>query len=290
MPELVDLPPELIEHIFIDVEDLVYDELLGTDRESDAVAPLFRLVNRYVEQCTCREFAISYFDIHYIKAPDDASIEKFCAIAQVPDLAKCVIKLVFCVDDDISMHKQRAAPAPQDVINSSEVRDTHSTVGAPPPLAYLRNKNAVIDALRACSNIEELTFEDKWPEPDVINSRKTQVAVTPHRSWEDEQMFDMSTSFNYILSLAEKAGVRPLQLSTSTHIVGTAQDEPWCGLTDCTAMTTKAGSALHGLEELDLRISREREELGLSPGDVYVSPVSKKTCGIVPDAETDDHP
>jgi hypothetical protein len=101
-------------------------------------------------------------------------------------------------------------------------------------------------------------------------------------------MFDMSTSFNYILSLAEEAGSRLLQLSTSFSIEGPAQDAPWCGLTDCTAIA-KAGGALHELEELDLRILREREELGLTPGDMYVSPVSMKTCGIVPDAETDDH-
>jgi hypothetical protein len=171
MLELVDLPPELIEHIFIDVEDLVYDELLGTDRESDTVAPLFRLVNRYVEQCTRREFAMSYFDIHYIKAPDDASIEKFCAMAPVPDLAKCLIKLVICIDNDIPMHTQRVALTLQGGVNSSDVRDAHSTVDAPLPPAYLRNKNAVIDALCACSNIEELTFEDKWPEPDVRKLR-----------------------------------------------------------------------------------------------------------------------
>jgi hypothetical protein len=98
MPELVDLPPELIEHIYIDVENLVYDELLDTDRKFDTIVPTFRLVNRYVEQCTRREFTLSYFGIHCIKAPDDASIGMFCAIAQVPDLAKSVVQLVFCVD------------------------------------------------------------------------------------------------------------------------------------------------------------------------------------------------
>jgi hypothetical protein len=260
MPELVDLPLELIEHIYIDVENLVYDELLDTDRKFDTIVPTFRLVNRYVEQCTRREFTLSYFGIHCIKTPDDASIGMFCAIAQVPDLAKSVVQLVFCVDDDISMHKQGAASAPQDVVNSSEAKDVHSTVGAPPPPAYLRNKNAIINALSACSNIEQLTFENKWPEPDVEKLRKTQVAVVPRRSWEDERMFDMSTSFNYILSLAEEAGSRLLQLSTSFSIEGPVQDAPWSGLTDCTAIA-KAGGALHELEELDLRILREREEL-----------------------------
>jgi hypothetical protein len=101
-------------------------------------------------------------------------------------------------------------------------------------------------------------------------------------------MFDMSSSFNYILSLVQEAGMRPVQLNTSIYIAGTAQDEPWYGLTDCTAIA-RAGSALHALEELELRIVRERKELGITIGDVYVSLVLTKTCGLVLDAETDDH-
>lgn len=63
MPGLLDLPPELVEHIFLFEESVqrvrqAYEDEDGT--EYVITAPLFRLTNRYIEQCTRRLFAKSF--------------------------------------------------------------------------------------------------------------------------------------------------------------------------------------------------------------------------------------
>jgi len=56
MPELLDLPPELIERISVDLESHLYQDAQNTGKTQIA-APLFRLTCRYVEQCTRCKFA-----------------------------------------------------------------------------------------------------------------------------------------------------------------------------------------------------------------------------------------
>ena len=58
MPELLDLPPELIERISVDLESHLYQDAQNTGKTQIA-APLFRLTCtcRCVEQCTRRKFA-----------------------------------------------------------------------------------------------------------------------------------------------------------------------------------------------------------------------------------------
>jgi hypothetical protein len=274
MPELVDLPPELIERISIELEAIVYQELLGTDEVPAIVVPLFRLVNRYIENCTRRHFTLRHFDIRCIPTPDDASIKRFCAMAQVPDMSKCVRTLLLCVDNDndIPIYAQEANDARQGGTNLPEtwVADLAVKMLAPP--AYARNRNALLCALRACSNIDELVFQDTSRDLDVKETCGTQVATSPARSGATRKRFDMTSSFNYVLSLAEEAGLRPPMLSAATHIIGpneTGQNHPFCGLTDCTSIA-KAKGICHGLEDLSIRLVQDWEGTGITFEDKYV--------------------
>lgn len=101
MPKLLDLPPELIEHIFLFEEPVQRIREAFEDEDDDVVtAPLFRLANRYIEQCTRCMFAKSFFTYQRILIPNHASIRRFCDKTRFPELVKYVTGLHFSVAND----------------------------------------------------------------------------------------------------------------------------------------------------------------------------------------------
>lgn len=104
MPGLQDLPPELIDQIHREYETLLIDgrpptELAGVAEDLGN----FRLTSRYIERATRHSFVEVWFGSWSIDAPDDESIQRFCAMAKTPDLAASVRELNVFVDDDYSM-------------------------------------------------------------------------------------------------------------------------------------------------------------------------------------------
>jgi hypothetical protein len=267
MPELVDLPPELIEHIFVDLASLAVqaasDTDEGTGKNTKITASLFRLTNRYTEQCTRRKFAARYFTRWCIRAPDDASIEKFCAMARIPDLVKCVNELVFYVDNDFLTRAELENTSLQPTIDSPEAEDARNAIDLPGPPAYVRNSYELLDALDACQNVNEFTFVP-WQ-----RDQGTVGAASSSQSEDDDRNFDVSSSFAYILSLAEEVGLCPGWLSTATDFTGPRARD--CGLKDCTALA-EAGDALHYLLDLSLTIYFEvqRVDPDVNSKELYV--------------------
>jgi len=99
MPGLLDLPPELIEQVHFEHEQMVsleHEDGIGVAEELGH----FRLTSRYIERATRRAFVQKYFAVWHFKASDDASIEKICAMASTLDLAAAIKVLKFYVDDD----------------------------------------------------------------------------------------------------------------------------------------------------------------------------------------------
>jgi hypothetical protein len=162
MPSLVDLPPELINQIHLEHEQILFDELTHEEQHERigiaAKLGSLRLTNRYIERATRRSFT-EYFGVWNIKTPNDADIQWFCDMAKTPDLAASVKELNLFVDDDYSMRVQGT------VLDAagSEMDATHvfdSGFGAVVPAAYFRNRDALIGAFGACVNVAELWFRN----------------------------------------------------------------------------------------------------------------------------------
>jgi hypothetical protein len=169
MPSLSDLPPELINQIHLEHEQLVLAELSGQQRQqqrhgSCAVAVNFgalRLANRFIERATRRSFLLEHFDVWQIQAPNDADIQKFCMMAKTADLAASVRQLHLRVDDD---DYSKCVQGTVGAASESEVEATHvfdDVSGALVPAAYFRNREALLEAFRACVNVVELWFVNR---------------------------------------------------------------------------------------------------------------------------------
>jgi hypothetical protein len=253
MPELVDLPPELIELIFIHVQGGTFAELRYTGPEARMPAPLFRLTNRYIEQCTRREFVATYFDDRRIRISDDASIKRFCAMARTPDLAKCLDHLVLVIDNDTVVQAQDENVAPTADAEPWEENITYGILGPP---AYVRSRNEIVTALRACSGINALMFRNAPQIQDSNTSSGVGAALPPSQAETMGPIFDVSFPFRYILSLAEEAGVCLAWLSTAQDFPEPAEStesEIMYGLSDCSALA-EAEDVLCCLEALCLHL------------------------------------
>lgn len=229
MPGLLDLPPELVEHIFLFKESVqrvrqAYEDEDGT--EYVITAPLFRLTNRYIEQCTRRLFAKSFFKIRRIVMPQHASIKAFCDMASYPELVKYMNGLHFTVTND--QHER---------LEISSV-----------------TRNEIVDALRAFPATCELVFSDAPRKDEDGLHREDRTAGTM-------TTFDMSSSFSFVLSVAEEAGMRPEWISTWSC------ESPLFGLTDCFAIAER-NRVMSEVELLNIAIVPPRPEDGVTLADV----------------------
>lgn len=231
MSELLDLPPELIEHIFTELEAQVDQDPQETE-ETKIKAPLFRLTNRYIEQCTRRTFAATYFATRNIHISNDASIRRFCDMAQSSDLAESVVTLKLYVDND---------RLPRQWGNSIDRDD-------------------FVDALYACLSIAELQFHNA-PTDQAAEAQQEELDGDTVEAPTSPSVFDISSSFDYMLSLAEDADVRPLWLSTDGR--------PLCGLVDLWTFLKRSGAVCE-VENLSLHIIPEEPRSGITPRDAYV--------------------
>jgi hypothetical protein len=232
MSELLDLPPELIEDIFWFCEEFIYQELEDAGQENVVTAPLFRLANRYIERCTRRIFALSYFHTQSIRIFDDASIGRFCDITQSPELARSVDKLEFYATN--GRHGRRE-------ISSVQRKD-------------------LVDALRACSALDELVFCDPPNERPHDPQRENRTEGDPEAP-ASHNVFDLSSMFSFALSVAEAAGLRLNQVRTSSH---GSEVVPHCGLADCSGIAERK-SLFHKLELFNIDIIQKQSEQEATP-------------------------
>jgi hypothetical protein len=163
MPSLADLPPELINQVHLEHEQLLLAELSHEEQHTRiGIATKlgsFRLTDSYMQHATRRSF-LEYFGEWHIEAPNDAEIRKFCNMAKTSDLAASVKSLELYVDDDLSMRVQDAVST----ATGSEMEATHGFdegSGAMFPAAYFRNRKALTEALSACVNVAELRVSDR---------------------------------------------------------------------------------------------------------------------------------
>lgn len=217
MPGLVDLPPELLENIaqhMLDCNDPAHLSAL-------------RLSCRSIEAAIRRPFRLTHFRTVVIWKPKDASIQnqKFCAISKVPDLAKSIEHIVICcADDGTAEHdarrvvQQRNAPHPSDDDLEFPGRDgDYQLVSA----ALISHEEALLAALLATKNVKILEFTDchwnlsasagnNWnnldlpaPRPRSRSSRTGLVGF----------VCDISSTFNFVMSLVARAGLAPKRIS-----------------------------------------------------------------------------
>lgn len=238
MPQLLDLPAELIAHIFI------YDESICQGLEADgndyvAVAPLFRLTNRYIERCTRRIFAKAYFCTQRIKMSEHASIRRFCDMAHFPELIRHVRELEFYVADD-----QRGR---QEISSITRID--------------------FVDALRAYSAVCAFVFYDAPREQTDDLHREDHT----ESDWEVSgcrNSIDMNPTFSFVLSAAEEAGMRPTWINSLSR---DPSRMPHSGLANCLALAEK-NRVLSEVEQLGIDIVPPRPEHGNTPGNMCVKP------------------
>ena len=236
MPDLLDLPPELISHIFFLCEDLIYQESEDAAAESVVFALPFRLTNRYIEKCTRRVFATSYFHTQSIEMSEDASFKRFCDIARFPELARYVYELRFYAVND--RHERRKI----------------SSI----------SRNEFVDALRACSDVGELEFYDA-PSDQADELQRAERTENDPDVPTIHEVFDMSATFSFALSAAEEAGLRLNTIWTSSCDL---KKKPLCGLSDCSAIAERT-RVMREVEQLDIKIVPQRPEQGAAPEHMY---------------------
>ena len=219
MPGLLDLPPELIEQIFDKCEETAYEEWCAENDKEDywpprAGVPAFRSTCRYIERATCRRFAEVYLrDGHWEIAAKDADIEKFCAQARVNEFAANKKLLLFGLDDDISAKAslELETPGPADGAQSSSSTATHrfdEATGALVPSHLYRNRDAIVEALRACKRLTEIRFSKNWGDGDRYHTH-LRCALAAGDDDDDQNqpvLFDITSSVAYVLFLAKEAG------------------------------------------------------------------------------------
>jgi hypothetical protein len=264
MSGLVDLPPKLIEKIFAFTEEYVlatqYQEKeyeFGDESEwtPSPKAPISRLTNRYIEAATRRLFIDSYFHNWHIKAADDQSIQKFCMIVNTSDILVKGLKYLSVYVDDDQMISKRHAHLQLDGVTAQNDETTHcydDETGAMVPTAYFQNRDAIIQAFRACTGLQGLYFY-RSARREKLQRDPTGSEDDTGRPWEseaslwkgDERKFDVGTSLDYLLSLAHAADVQIRRISTARDYTGTSSCE---GL-------VKYRSALREMDELLLDTS-----------------------------------
>ena len=167
--------------------------------------------------------------------PKDVSIKRFCDIARYPELVKYLSGLHFYVAND--QHGR---------LEISSV-----------------TRNEIVDALRACPATCEFVFRYASREEDDDPHREDRAAeelVT----FGSRNVIDITSSFSFVLSVAEEAGMRP-------KWIGTRSFESWTtsltGLADCAAIAER-NSVVSDVDLLNIAIVPPRPKHGVTPSDV----------------------
>lgn len=146
-------------------------------------------------------------------AAKDADIDKFCAQSRVNEFAANKKLLLFGLDDDISAKAslELETPRPNDGAQSPSSTATHrfdEATGALVLFHLYHNRDAIVEAFRACRRLTEIRFSKIWGDGDRDHTR-LRYAVAAGDDDEDQnqpKLFDITSSVAYVLSLAEEAG------------------------------------------------------------------------------------
>lgn len=218
MPGLLDLPVELLEQIY----DIIEESTNYHDRHD---LGYFSLTSRYMERATRRSFRLYHFSREIIRTSNDENPEKFCEYTTVPDLAKTLERLILYADDDGTTeinalsHMLHCGGANLfSVGRDSKPADVLDEL-LPTPLRH--HRDALIKALRACENVTELEFCDNQMFDDDFEAsreRPKPAALRPVRfsRWtfgRDKHISDITSTFNFILSLMAEADLYPRWIS-----------------------------------------------------------------------------
>jgi hypothetical protein len=238
MPCLLDLPPELIEQIYDPSENHNRDLMVN-----------FRLTCKYIEEATRRPFRRWYFAWRVIKM-NDASIERFCAMTQTPDLTKSLEELEIHAEDD-GTTARKARENRNGVDTSSTDHFTLTTLESPSQLVpelLLRHSDALLAALSATENLRVFIFHNKVCLDDQELSDDYMSANFSSLPNSKEFLCDITATLDFFLALAERAG-RCLK-----HIWSESDEEAtMVALTDLTSLVTRK-QALLKLQNLELDI------------------------------------
>lgn len=237
MRGLLDLPPELLEHIYcVHNESTEGPERMLTLRN-------LRRTSRYVEKSTRHYFLTKQCCAVTINTFEDASIERFCAMTATSDIAQALSRIelhMVAIGDHIA---QADAPMLQeqsrDITRASiGLPNPPATLGKMVPAALLRHEDSLLKALTACENVDELRFADH------IHGDWLDHMPPSHPIRVGSMFYDISSIFDFFMSLVVRAGI---------HIkrMGTLGIGPSAGLTNAQGMVT-GKRALGNIEELDL--------------------------------------
>jgi hypothetical protein len=190
--------------------------------------PPFRSICRYIENATLYRFAKAYLgNGHCAVAATNADIEEFCAQAKVEQFAAKKQLLYFGFDDDASA---KASLSTIDSDQPSSSLHTHvfdKATGALVTSHLYRHKDAIAGAFRACRNLTEFRFSRPWEYSDNHHPRRSIDDVDE----DDPSPFNITSSVAYVLSLAERAGIR---LETMfVHDVYPDGQDVRVGVSDC---------------------------------------------------------
>lgn len=196
MPGLLDLPPKLIEQIYESAED--YSAHMGG----------FRLTCRCIEQAVRHSFRLEHFRYQCIEL-DAASIERFCALTKIPDLAKSVKAIRFQAYDDGTTETIKARDKCDGtgftaIDQSNLVLPENLTRMLPATL--LSRRDALLAAFVATENITELNFVDEYIYQDFDTNTFAGSQLSPDS---EDRACDVTSTVDFVLFLMARAGRCP---------------------------------------------------------------------------------
>lgn len=228
MPSLLELPPELIQQIYDSYQCTWYLHQMGS----------LRLTCRYIEKAVRRSFRLSYFN-HQVIRPEEDSIERFCALAKIPDLAKSVTSIKFMACDDAMTCEEKA----KNICHGVQVTSVDPPAIALPdqlarllPTTLLTHSGALLAALVATENVTHVAFRDNYEMPTF------RFSSAPS----DDHFWNVTATVDFVLLLMTRAARLPKSIVTAPF-----DDSPRTGLIDASILVTRKPSLLK-LESLQL--------------------------------------
>lgn len=102
-------------------------------------------------------------------------------------------------------------PRPIDGARSPSSTATHrfdEATGALVPFHLYHNRDAIVEAFRACKRLTEIRFSKNWGDGDRYHTRLRYALAAGDDEDDQNQpvLFDMTSSVAYVLSLAEEEG------------------------------------------------------------------------------------
>jgi hypothetical protein len=266
MPGLQDLPSELLEQI-----NDIYEGI--TPWEDRAHLGYLRLTCRYIEQSIRRSFRLHRFYREVIRSPADKYIQRFCAVTQVPDLATSLgVFTMHCADDGTTEQRARLQTHQDNKGHPTTSRSDlaiSSDIDRLVPAALTRHKAALLAAFIAAESIDALDFTDyhyflpqglQGPQ-DHENQRVTCDDFPPRRRsspvgiLQNDYACDISSTFNFTLSLAAQAGLSLKHIA----IYPLVDTKIMTGLTNAVGLVAWK-SALLRVETLELAFVNDRRD------------------------------